>query len=567
MKRSISLLMGLLLLCLGLSAQGLDKFKNKPPLALSGSLRLSASYYSITGAPNTQNPFSWVLSGTPTLSVFGIKFPVSFSYRGSNLETNLQFPLNRFAASPSWKWGRLHLGQRSMRLTDYTLSGRDFNGVGVELNPGVLRFAALSGNFRNVQTQADSLTQLALILPSFKRNGFGGKLGVGTAQNYLDFIFMKIEDQEETIVFQSPEIATPVSLPKDNVVLGSDLKLTLFKSLSLRLNGAASLVSDKDSSLGIPLDTLNLDRWLEPLSKVIEPNLSTRWGLAGDAELSLKLKAFSIGAKYHRVDPYFRSLGTFFIRNDIESYTGKLGLRLWENKFNLNLQAGRERNNLSGLKARTQSRTIGSASLFLNPIKALQINLNYSNFQRDNESGFVEIEDTLRVVNLTQLQSLNISYRAKTQGPTLRLRASVSRQSIEDQSVYRPIDNHLNSLVGSFHAGLHWKEAGFRLTPSLQYRQMDFRGDLRQTYGFGLQLSQALLEKKLRLQARFSLRQTMSQQGNDNTALNLRASGRFKLSKRQNINLNLHYLSRQYQAVDRVDRSTFRLNFAYSFNF
>ncbi|MEL6804205.1 MAG: hypothetical protein AAFO91_10530, partial [Bacteroidota bacterium] len=447
-----------------------------------------------------------------------------------------------------------------MRLTDYTLAGRDFNGVGIELNPGILRFAALSGNFRNVQTQADSLTQLALILPSFKRNGFGGKLGVGTAQNYLDFIFMKIEDQEETIVFQSPEIATPVSLPKDNVVLGSDLKLTLFKRLSLRLNGAASLVSDKDSTLGIPLDTLNLDRWIQPLSRVIEPNLSTRWGLAGDAEASLRLKAFNLGVKYHRVDPYFRSLGTFFVRTDIESYTGKLGLRLWDNKFNLNVQAGRERNNLSGLKARTQSRTIGSASLFLNPVKPLQINLNYANFQRDNESGFVEIEDTLRVVNITQLQSINLRYRAETKGPKLNLRVNLSRQIIEDQSEFRPLDNQLSSLVGSFHAGLNWKDAGFRLTPSLQYRQMDFRGDLRQTYGIGIQLSQELFEKRIRLQARASLRQTMSQQGNDNTALNLRASGRFKLSKRQSFNLNLHYLSRQYEAVDRIDRSTFRLN-------
>jgi hypothetical protein len=244
-----------------------------------------------------------------------------------------------------------------------------------------------------------------------------------------------------------------------------------------------------------------------------------------------------------------------------------MGFQLWKGRFRLNLRGGMEQNNLSGLRGTTQKRLIGSANLMLAPSKAFQLVADLSNFQRENQPSFLEVEDTLRIVNLTQLQTLTASYKRETAGPQLQLRATISRQQVEDQSEAFRIDNQLRSLNASFKFGLRWKDLGLNLSPNLLYRQMSFRGDERQTLGLGLQISQQLWEEKLTFRASANYRLTSSQLQNDNRALNLRASLRAQVGEPHQFSLNLTHLNRVYEQVGRPNRSTLRANLSYTFHF
>lgn len=59
----------------------------------------------------------------------------------------------------------------------YTLSGRSFFGVGLELTPGKWYFSALKGKLQNPLAIRDTLVYGANLIPGYERNIEGAKLG------------------------------------------------------------------------------------------------------------------------------------------------------------------------------------------------------------------------------------------------------------------------------------------------------------------------------------------------------------------------------------------------------
>jgi hypothetical protein len=546
-------------------AQGPVQRDKSRLIDFSGGLSLSANYFHVQGQQPNQTPFFWSISGSPTLSLLGIRFPAHISLRNSGLETNLNFPFNRFAASPSWKWVRLYLGQRSPKFSPYTLRGSDFNGMGVELTPGKFRFALLRGTLRNLSTRADSLQEISTILPTYKRRALAGKIGFGSRRSYLDILWMKVRDEANDITYQSKNFDLPQQAPEDNLLLGLDLNLRLLKALTFKLNGAASL-----HTANMNLDKLPLDEWLSPqqqqsLSRLMVINASTRWGFAGDAELRLRLKPGSFSLKYHRVDPNFRSLGTFFVRQDVESWTGSLQLRALKNKLNLNLRGGLEQNNLSDLLATRRQRIIGSANLLVMPSRDMQLQLHLSNFQVDNRPGLVTVEDSFRFVNVTQIQRASFRKRFELGGPSLSLQASLNHQSVDEPVALQSAFQQIELWNGALGADWSNAEGTFRLGSSLNYQQSRRGEELSTTYGIMLRAQQSLWDKKLRLQLSNNLRQVQSQQGDARLSLTLRGSCRWRISKAHSFNLAASYLDRNLQAEQRV--RSLRASAGYRFNF
>jgi len=53
-------------------AQNLENLKDKKPIEFSSGLSLTTNFYGINGADPRQQAFSYFLSGTPTLTLYGI---------------------------------------------------------------------------------------------------------------------------------------------------------------------------------------------------------------------------------------------------------------------------------------------------------------------------------------------------------------------------------------------------------------------------------------------------------------------------------------------------------------
>jgi len=61
-----------------------------------------------------RKPFTWMLTGSPTLSVYGITLPFSFTI--SEQQRNFRQPFNKFGVSPYYKWAKLAMNTSGKTL-------------------------------------------------------------------------------------------------------------------------------------------------------------------------------------------------------------------------------------------------------------------------------------------------------------------------------------------------------------------------------------------------------------------------------------------------------------------
>ena len=118
----------------------------------------------------------------------------------------MQQPFNQFGISPHYRWAKLHLGYNDLFFSPYTLANHRFRGVGLELNPGKLRFGAAYGRFRKPIAQEvinavpdEDAYLLEEPIPAFGRRAWSAKLGFGTERSFVDLILLRGEDRPESI--------------------------------------------------------------------------------------------------------------------------------------------------------------------------------------------------------------------------------------------------------------------------------------------------------------------------------------------------------------------------------
>src|SRR5688572_17826317 len=128
-----------------LTAQDLGNLKSAKPLDLTGSLSLRLNSYSSNRENPTRDPFFWTVSGSPTVSIYGVTLPFYFSFSQKNQD--FRQPFNQFGVSPYYKWLKVHLGYRNISFSDFTLSNHTFLGIGIEAEPSILRFGFVYGRF------------------------------------------------------------------------------------------------------------------------------------------------------------------------------------------------------------------------------------------------------------------------------------------------------------------------------------------------------------------------------------------------------------------------------------
>src|SRR5690606_34542662 len=83
------------------SAQDFSNIQQAKPITLNGSIEARTLFYNASGIQNRREPFSYVLSGSPTVSLYGWQVPLSFSY--SKEQKSFRQPFNQFGMSPTYK--------------------------------------------------------------------------------------------------------------------------------------------------------------------------------------------------------------------------------------------------------------------------------------------------------------------------------------------------------------------------------------------------------------------------------------------------------------------------------
>lgn len=560
-KRFKAICIFLLFIIFQAKGQDIENIIRSKPFQFSGELYLSGDTYNAFGSdPLRRSPYSYSIVGSPVFTLYGVTLPFSFAF--SDQQYSFSQPFNVYGLSPSYKWATVHLGYRSMNFSSFTLSGKQFYGAGAELNPGKWRIGALYGKLKDLYAQKDSLTFGSQFLDTYDRMINGVKLGYGT-RNSIDFSYIKVKDRENSGMVQ--EADNTLLFPEDNLVLGINANAYLFKYVNLFLETAASLHTSNQQA-DIQIEDESLQQLVRSVDKLIEVNASTRWGFAGKTGMQFNYRNMGIGFSYFRVDPYFKSLGLYYMNTDYEIYSANSTLSLLKNALRINITGGYQQNNISRLKQQTDLRKIGSVNLsYFNP-RGFTMILNYSNYQTDQSAGYIQIEDSIKLALVNEMALFAPSYSWQKNKNSHSVSLNFSYQKFIDVNKYRTV-NLINDYNYNASADYSWtiQPQNLSLNIGSNYFLLISDGNNNTQVGISLGANQYYLKKKLNARISLSWNQNYYNQTADGHTMNIRVRSSFKVMKNQNLSLNMYWLNRTGIHQRNVNELRSSLNYSLSF--
>lgn len=393
--------------CCLIFAQGqqLADPNKKQLVTINGSIGASINFYSSNEAVSlySRPRFAWNTYGNFTLRSKTLTIPASFvinQYDGSRSPAYVQYGI-----SPGNKWAKLHFGYRYIPLSPIIFEGQSFRGAGLELNPGLFRFAAFYGRL-NKAVNEDSSKQIFTV-PRFARTGYGARIGIGNSANFFDLIYFHAKDDSNSVSNIKDTTLNKAVRAQENSVLGSSFKLTVIKKLILTGDLAVSGLTNDISYFGMNADTSKLGQSIRHIRKILPVNASTVASYAGQSTLSFQTKYFITSIGYRRVEPEFKSLGTPYMLNDVELMSWTNNAWVSKGKLNISTSLSQQHNNLNK-KGVSELKTFVS-NVNLNALLGQHVNLSlgYSGYNLNQQNGTILLSDSFLLKQ--QIVQFNIS--------------------------------------------------------------------------------------------------------------------------------------------------------------
>ena len=540
-----------------------DQLGKEKWLRYNGGIAANSVYYD--GNANRQ-ALTYYLTGSLNFNIAGLySIPLSFTYSNQEFDFPNPFNFNRLSLHPSYKWATAHIGDVSMTFSPYTLAGHQFTGSGFDLNPeGKFQISAMYGRFLKA-TEYDEEHPEALT--AFKRIGYGLKTAYDFDFMKLGVILFKANDEENSLLNPYP-IELGLS-PKDNAVVSFESEFRLFDKARIHIEYAISGVTE-DSRLTENRPSAGM------LSFLLEENISTQYYNALNASFDYPAGNGSLGLGYERIDPDYKTLGAYYFNNDLENITVNASQSIFENKLNLNVNAGLQRDNLDNAKSSDQQRVVSAINANYTASERLGINASYSNFQsytniRDqfdyiNQVGAYDNIDTLNYRQISQNANLGMNYiLKKTETKQHSTNLNLVYQNSTNQQEGETIEGGENSFyngVASYTLGFPQQALNVSLAGNVSYNTV--AEDNNMTLGPTLAIGKQFFDKKLRSNFSSSYNSSFANGEQQNNVLNFRLGSNYTLYKKHNLNLNFLMLFRNSELNTGRDLT---ITFGYSYAF
>ena len=518
--------------------QNIENLGKGEALKMSGNIAVGAAAYQAIGRENRKSPFSYFISANPVFSVYGFDIPVSFMYRDQ--QGSVSTPFNRINIRPTYKWATLHIGSTNLPLSPYILNGQVINGVGVELKPGKFNFSGVYGRLENPLAQLDTLVQGTQLLETYKRNAAGVRIGFGSKRNNFNLIGFRAKDD---ISSADLSLIDPLLVrPEENIVIGTEFSISPIKQIRLHVSGAGSALTSNQES--VPLEVPELTGRLKNLEDFYTLNISSKLQFAGDAGIDFRFKQVGFGFEYKRVDPFYKSLGTYYFQEDYENYTAKLNFSLAKNKIRFNGRGGIQRNNLTKLRSTTSTRKIANASLTISPSRTFLVTARYSNFQTDRNPEVSNLNDSLRLTRTTAVYGATSRILFGQKEVPHSITVSANYQNLEDVLDEQTRDLGIANYNGNLTYAIHWKQKSMSLSGSLLFNQNSIKERENQRLGGNLRWSKKLKNKTLSLSSSIGYMINSVNGAEDGSSITGRLGLNYKINPQNTASFNLNYLNR-----------------------
>lgn len=473
------------------ASQDLDKISLKNGIKVSGGLNLNNTFFASSDTFCGREDYVYTLCGNLNVNLFGIDLP--FSAAISNTNRSYAQPFNRFQVAPKYKWVKLYFGSSNLNFSQYTLAGRTFSGVGMELTPGKWYVGGMYGRLAKAVEYDPLKNNISTV--SYKRMGYGAKVGYHGNTTEANAIFFSAEDKASSLQYYIPPEAD--LHPQRNTAASIFLRQAFLKYFFIQAEYAASIYnSEIRNRNGEKIETSNF------IDRMFGRKGNDRFVDALNASLGYQGDIWGLGFCYERVAPNYTTLGGYYFTNDIEDFSFTPNVKLWNGKLSADGKIGWEYNNLDGMSADKTTRFTGMANLSYTDSKNWNASASYSNFttytkfRQEAYPHYVDDLDTLNFHQVQQSFSASAGYSFGKDRETLvnTISASSALQSGKDASAAASTAFSANiSFAESFIARkLSWAvflAANISDTPGMECSY----------YGPGVNLQKTLLSDKLSL--------------------------------------------------------------------
>ncbi|ADQ16444.1 hypothetical protein Lbys_0682 [Leadbetterella byssophila DSM 17132] len=556
----INLLLVLGLCSLTAYSQDLSTIKNEKPFAISGRIDARTIMYSSSGIDGRRSPFTYILSGAPTLSFYGITVPITFTI--SEQERNFSQPFNQIGLSPTYKWLTLHGGYRNVRFSPYTLAGHTVLGGGAELRPGKWEIGFMTGRL-NRSTSIDTLSGY-LTPESFSRYGSAVKVGYGERGKKVGISFLSAKDSDKG--FKGNLDSTQVK-KASNAVLGADFEYTFFKKLLIFGDGAVSVYT-KDIHSDLEVDIDSSRKGLNQIKDLFNLNATSEYYLAYSGGIGYIDKIFSLKAAYKLVEPNFQSMGAYYFQNDLRNITISPSLNLLKGKLRLNGSIGIQEDNQKKKKLASTKRVISLANVSWDLSNSFGFDANFTNFSSNSEPTVALVDQKYLLAQTNQNLSLTprlvLNDKQKTQVFILSYNAS----SLKDLNEESSHDNDIFTNIAYLNYNLILNQSNLSVNVGLNYVNNKMSIGNIANKGISLGVSKGLLKNKLNLSSQNSY--TLSELTNGNASIiNLGVNAAYLPVKNHQFSLRFASLmnNTSLEDLDPLKYQEFTGEIGYTFSF
>ena len=475
-----------------LQAQDLSNLKNVKPLTLNGSIGLNSSFYDVSGGiPNRQAPFAYGINANATITLYGISMPFSFTWYNNN-KAGLTQPFNQFGISPTYKWLTVHLGYRNVSFSEFTLNGYTFLGAGIEARPGKFRLGAVYGKFNQ---NSDYDLAMADSIPKLTRTGWATKIGYGTDERFVDISVLRIGDNPKNFVDSLVKLGQPT--PAQNFAIGLNSKFKITPKLFFNVDGSMSFFTNNRTIA--KSDSIN-SGLLRFARNFITVNNTSEYHNALKAGLSYRFTSSVVTSiEYRRIDPGFRSLGSYFFNNDLEMYTFNQTAAFLKNKITARVSLGFQHDNLNGTKTKTANRIIGSLSGNYNIDPHWAVDASYSNFST-NQKAIKTVQNTdLMIFQVNHNLSLMPRFMKTSEKLSHMVMLNLNWMKLDDKNEKTKDQTNTDTYIGMLMYNLGLLKIKLNLSAGLNYTNMVNKNYTNQLMGVTLNAAKTFLQDKLSL--------------------------------------------------------------------
>jgi hypothetical protein len=390
------------------------------PVTMSGGLTIGSELYTVNGIPARRPGQTWQVVMSPELSLFG-QFDVGLSVLLSSEGSELRQNMSQLGLNPRFGWATLHLGDFTRSYSSYTLQGTQLRGVGLDLNPGILRVSFQGGTSqRTVAAGPAGTAGLA-----YRRHLYAASLGVGRdGGSFLDFTVVKAKDDVSSLATALADTTLldtiPVALrprietrPQENLVLGSQGQIRLLRDrVSVKGEAAFALITrdlESPQANPSPVPAGNTLDGLMPLQ------LSTSGDYAWHLQADGAFGAASLHGGYEYVGAGYTSLGLAYLINDRRAVDLGGSVRLLRSHLVLQGQYQHQNDNLLHQKLTTTDRdaVVGSAMLLLGRSVSTSLTIMSTVIANDaTVDTFVVNSHTFALTTATSLQAHLLGWAA-----------------------------------------------------------------------------------------------------------------------------------------------------------